>query len=151
MITKGIILETPEPNTNKYKVKIPVFQTTGLNLKGTSLDASVVDALLCYEPGNFQGYNVGDVVFLGFEENETSRAVILGKLYIPNEIKNFSSNNFIHSSSIIVDSVATLPESTTIGGIKVSVIRGMLKELQMLKENMINEDFSCDLTYEIID
>lgn len=77
MITKGIITELPTTN-NLFKVWIPVFDKN-LNNKFIS------EATLCCNSLGLEGYNINDVVFIGFEDNYLSKPIILGKLYLPNK------------------------------------------------------------------
>lgn len=79
MVTKGKIIGR-SAESNKLRVEIPIFATTAFGSDQGTLRATVLDATVCYDPGNLNGYRSGDVVFVAFEDNQTSKAVILGRL-----------------------------------------------------------------------
>lgn len=130
MLTKGIIIELPKYGDNIFKVRIPIFENASNLISGTdSTNPSVVDALLCYIPGVTDFLNKGDCVFVAFEEDEYSEAVILGKLFLNNEKDNIGHHK---SQSINVSNKATLPIDTKIGDIKYSDIANAIKKLNTL-------------------
>ena len=71
----------------------------------------IFNALLCNQPGCYEGYSVGDCVFVAFENNKMNTPIILGKLYVePIKVPNYNLVNNL----VVTDSV-TLPEDTKIG------------------------------------
>lgn len=74
MLTKGII-QSMSTTGNRCVVRMPLFENAG--------NASPVQAtaLVNITPGIFNNLAVGDVVFVGFEENALEKPVILGKLF----------------------------------------------------------------------
>lgn len=79
MITKAIITKVPgQDNTNQFYVNVPFFNTAGNTIEES------IPAYVCTQMDNQTTrdfYSVDDVVYIGFEDNEYSTAVILGKLY----------------------------------------------------------------------
>ena len=75
MFTKALVTALPEPGDNVYKVRIPLLEDT----TGTEI---IYDALSCHPPGVFAGYNVGDCVYVSFEDAKLNIPVIMGKLYV---------------------------------------------------------------------
>ena len=116
MITKGEILALPNSKTNnKFIVKIYIFNTAGIP-EYIRLNASKQEATLCYPSGLYNNYKVGDKVVVGFENNQMSSPIILGKFYetvdedgslIP---KEFAGYHLLQS--LEVSNTATLPLST---------------------------------------
>jgi hypothetical protein len=106
MITKGI-LKTINYNENSCTVRLPLFEAA--NNKGEV----VLPAIFMNQPGLFNGYNEGDIVFVDFENNKLEAPIIIGKLYLGSE-KEASSNqkSGLKISSLTVDSSATLPLDT---------------------------------------
>lgn len=80
MLTKGYITDLPKFN-NKYKVRIPVFETAGIGNTKSVFNASVIEATLVYTPGIIDNISIGDCVVIGFENDKQSKPIILGKLY----------------------------------------------------------------------
>lgn len=135
MITKGIILELPKQNSNKFKIKIPIFSTTAITANVPDLDASIVYGTLCYQPGNFSGYNVGDVVFVTFEDNINDKPIILGKLYLSTSINDPSS--YMQPSILNVTNKAYLPKNTTFDNITFEYLLGMIKKVENLSDIVV--------------
>ena len=122
MFTKALITETPKLGDNHYKVRIPLFEdTTGQEV--------IMDALCCHAPGVFNGFNVGDCVYVTFEDAKLNIPVIIGKLYV-NEQDDFSTGYF---NNIKVTNNVKLPMDTTFGnGLK---IKSLYDTIQYLNSN----------------
>lgn len=105
MITKAIIKEKVD---NKFKVRIPLFESAG------NLNEIIFTATVCYEPGNLEAYNIGDIVFVAFENNEIKKPVIIGKLYLGEEENPRAE--FL-AAKLNVNTSAVLPANTSIGNI----------------------------------
>lgn len=86
MITKGIIKRTPsstlDKNNYKFDVRIPIFEEAGSN------DEYISQCCLCYNDDSAYTYNVGDVVYLSFENNDLDKPIIIGKLFCSKNIEN---------------------------------------------------------------
>ena len=74
MITKALIQSINQAG-NRCIVRMPLFETAS-NSKPV-----VAEALVNIAPGVFNNLSVGDVVFVGFEENSLDKPIILGKLF----------------------------------------------------------------------
>jgi hypothetical protein len=75
MIAKGII-KTIDFLDNSCTVRLPIFETA-------AADGEVVlKATLLTQPGMYNGYVEGDIVFVDFENDKLSQPVVLGKLYL---------------------------------------------------------------------
>ena len=65
--TRAYIVQIPENNDNHFKVRVPFMEdNTG--------EEAIYDALLCVSPTSYNGYSVGDVVFVTFENNKYNNA-----------------------------------------------------------------------------
>ena len=106
MIIKGI-LKTIDYNNNSCTVRLPLFETT--NNSGEV----VLPAIFMNQPGMFNGYNEGDIVFVDFENNKLEAPIIIGKLYLGSEKEaSNSQKGGLKIASLTVDSSATLPLDT---------------------------------------
>lgn len=105
MILKSYIKKLPSTGSNTYKVRIPF-------LEDNTNHEMVFDALLCTPPGEYYGYNVGDCVYVEFEDDKLNIPVILGKLYIEPE-DEVSSYHVVNELNVTGN--VTLPENTKIG------------------------------------
>lgn len=118
MITKAII-ENIEPDGFHAKVRIPIYHKIE-NAPGAVMYDELPTALICFAPGCKPNLNIGDVVYVGFENNQVSEPVIIGMLL--NE--DYTSS----SASIVADTLsasinANLPQNeTSFGDINLSTI-----------------------------
>ena len=122
MLTKGYIVELSTSTNNKFKVRIPLFDSAGQDT--LTNEDNIVEATLCYEPSNLDSYEVGDCVFIEFENDEESKPVIIGKLYTIDSKGNRGLGNL---STLNVSSSATLPLDSTLGDVKLQAIIDSLK------------------------
>ena len=90
MITRAQIRE--KDGGYKYKVLIPVFAGL-LDMANTSnitinKEGLLTSAYICSTPFYPSNYELGDIVYVTFEENDLSKPVIIGKLYLADSSKN---------------------------------------------------------------
>ncbi len=74
MVTLAEILDM-KIGTNLCKVRVPLFEPAGNKAKVEMW------ATMMLPPGIQAGYEVGDVVFVTFSDNDLGRPVVLGQLY----------------------------------------------------------------------
>lgn len=116
MITKATIMGKSSESPYKYKVNIPLLNKLPNTAGATPVD-ELLDASVCIFGNSANVFEVGDVVFVGFEDHDASKPVILGKLYLGDE----TSGVVLKSTSLEVNestqgaSYAKLPKNTTIG------------------------------------
>lgn len=127
MITRGIVEEI----VDKYnvKVRLPLLDgaTKGSTRKTTSELRTMV---ICTLPRVDLNLQVGDVVFVAFEDRTETRAVILGCLFRENPTSTKAS---IQASTIRVENGATLPLYTQIGEVtyeEIQRLHGVRDNLQ---------------------
>ena len=75
MLTKGEIISI-DYTGNTCKVHVPFFDGA------VGGEPFIQNAIIINPPGIFNGYKVGDTVEVSFEDNEYSKLVVLGKLYL---------------------------------------------------------------------
>lgn len=147
MITKAEILKLPKGTytdsngelkvDNKFEIYVPIFCSAGES-RYLPTSAAIMKATLCYNPGVDNGYRVGDIVFISFENNEMGQPVILGKLYL-NDGSDLTSN--INGDELSISSNAKLPINTKIGDISGNDIAKLFRIVANLK-NVIDNDYS---------
>ena len=107
MVTKGIITSI-DFNGNTCQVRIPLFESAGNDpITGT--------AIVSNTPGSYNGYKVGDVVLVAFEDGKMQNPVIVGKLYLgaakekqdPRGTINVETTTASKSASLPADAVLT--------------------------------------------
>ena len=139
-ITKGIV-QNKVVGSNKYVVSIPYLQQS--SVKNNGVTESVLEATLAHTPGIINSYNEGDVVFIGFEQGQTGKPIILGKLLLDEN----DNRGFAQLSSLNVADRAILPEDTKIGDVDFKTISGDLERLQFEIDNT-DTDFVRDVLYD---
>ena len=119
MITKAIVLRKIQ-GTNKYQVRIPIFETFNNSSQPDNLtNAALFEATLCYAPGNTDGIVPNDIVYVSFENNDYNNVVILGKLYLGDETDATSHQNV---NTLNVNGSTNLNGHVKINGTDISML-----------------------------
>lgn len=136
------IIEKVENNGYLYRVRIPVYHKIE-NTPGGTKSADLPVATVCTSPGILPSYQVGDVVWVEFENNELGKPVIVGLLY-RSEMSE-SSSDFV-CNVIQVNSSAELPQETKIGDVGNSIqsLPQILQNLNNLDNMNLSEYFEID-------
>lgn len=106
MITKAII-KSINGARNKCMVRVPLFETAD------SSGPVVVEALVNIPPGIFNNLFVGDVVFIGFEENALEKPIILGKLFKGMGYEKDTKGGVGILDSLLIRTESSSPAATT--------------------------------------
>ena len=101
MITKGII-KSIDLLGNTCTVHIPFFETAGN-------DPIIETATVSNTPGSYNGYKVGDVVYVAFEDGSMSNPVVIGKLYLGTEKEKADPRGVSNVEESTAAKKATLP------------------------------------------
>lgn len=132
MITKGIIEEVL--SDNKVKVRCPVLdKIPSADLSNNNLNI----AIICTLPGIYINPRKGDIVFVGFENENFSLPIVLGYLFLNDGI---NSSNSLQIGSLTVNKDISLPKNTTIGSINWNEIYTLKNLSNNLKETFNNLD-----------
>lgn len=136
MITKGIIINKIL-NDNKYLVNIPYFSQPGLSMKSKLMGSTEFEATLCYNPGTYNAYKQGDIVFIGFEDGSPDKPIILGKLYTD----LIKEEGYQLNEVLDVSKSASLPKNTTIDEVNIDtyisnipIIKSIIDRLKALED-----------------
>ena len=128
MLTKAII-QNIDHTKNICRVRIPLFENASRNVNIIEADAqfSIV-------PGIYNSYNVGDVVFIGFEENSMELPVILGKLFVSAQAEAAAIRGSVSGNAITITDAAQLPYSTIFNYDKIPQNSALYKDLNTPKK-----------------
>lgn len=108
MITKGLI-KTIDYNNNSCTVRLPLFEGAG------SVHEVILPAIFSVQPGVYNGYAEGDVVFVDFETDNFSTPIVIGKLFLGTEKEeNSNKKGNLTASTLTVTNSASLPLTTTL-------------------------------------
>lgn len=144
MLFKGTVEQLVTPVT--VRVRIPFLHKISSSLSYTATQ-DLPTAHICTLPNTHINLKIGDVVIVGFENNDLSRPMILGHLFTETESSTFASPIF---SSLEVLQDTKLGSNTSIGqissqdiyclaGIKENIqqqINQLKNELAILREDM---------------
>lgn len=82
MITRAIINKI-DYESNKIRVRIPIYDGAQNSQESTS-DDDLSWASVLYIPGLTIDYKIGDIVIVGFEDDDIGKPIILGYLRLVN-------------------------------------------------------------------
>ena len=137
MIYKGIVEQIVDPYT--IKVRIPKLHSVKASNEYIPTE-SLPNATVCTLPKTHPNIYLGDIVMVGFENNDYSKPVILGHLYKESFGEHSISTEMYE---LIVTSHANLPAKTQIGKVtaeELSHLSGtagnLQKQLDLLQEKI---------------
>lgn len=107
MITKAVIKNIPSENSGIYRVYIPYYRKAN-----DSESDATYDATRCIIDGFYDDLNVGDVVYVGFEDNQFDHPIILGKLFTNGNTKVTTRLNV---NSLKVNEKTSLSDDVSVG------------------------------------
>lgn len=105
MITKAII-QSINAAGNRCIVRMPLFETAA------NPNPVTAEALINIPPGMFNSIEVGDIVFIAFEENAIEKPIVIGKLFRGVDIESDIRGGAAVLDTLKVRSSATIPSST---------------------------------------
>lgn len=136
MITKAIVEDILSP----YEVKIRVPLLDGASTSPLSTkDSNLNIATICSLPNCYINVQVGDVVFVGFEDNTYYKAVVLGHLSREAMSDTYADVTFGNMSIL---SSAILPKETSISEVtynELSTLLGVRDNLQKQIDSLKDE------------
>lgn len=94
-----------------YRVRIPIINKLKSSVSATPTEELAI-ATIAAIPGCSPRFRNGDIVFVEFEERDTSKPVIVGRLYNTDDKTIASDANF---DSLVANVNVELPVDTTIG------------------------------------
>jgi hypothetical protein len=106
MITKGIV-QRVDRRGNQFIVRIPLFESA------STVNPVSLKAYQCIVPGLYNNLYVGDIVYVGFEENAMEKPIILGKFFKNYRTEDKARGGSGNFTKINVLDKASLPAYTT--------------------------------------
>ena len=107
MITKAEI-QSIDFAGNTCSVRIPYFESAGVT------DKALATATFSNTPGSYNGYKVGDVVLVAFENGNAHSPCVIGKLYLGANEENKDPRGSINCATIVSSEANTIPLDTKI-------------------------------------
>lgn len=134
MIQRGII----EQILDKYlvQVRIPVYDKAKSSSAGTKT-SDLAKSIICVSPGTEVNYVLGDVVLVGFENDEISKPVVLGLLYRSNKT----------GSSMSVDNIS---DTVNLLQEKINILEGNEIHCHLKYSNDNGKTFTSLYDYKVI-
>ena len=95
--------------SNSCTVRIPIFETTNSN------EPVILEAKILIQPGIYNGYEIGNSVWVGFADNQYGKPVVIGKIFESAQIEGTNNTSAIQGSNLVIKKSAELPLNTKIG------------------------------------
>lgn len=130
MIERGIVEKILD--NKEILVRIPLLNKSA-NAPGATPTEELDPAVVCNMPNCSISVKVGDVVFVGFENNDYSKPIILGYLF--SDSGNASQLN-IEADTLTVNSKVKLPADTSIGKVTSADIYNLLQSSDNLQQQI---------------
>lgn len=107
MLTTEAMITSIDLNSNVYSVRVPLFENLNIGSQ------AIMNARVAVQPGSFNNYKIGDVVWVTFINGSTETALIIGKIYKgpDDEIKNSGGSLSVESLKV-ANGTALLPANT---------------------------------------
>lgn len=110
MLTRGYVVDV-DYNSAKLKVRIPILNSVATD-KNCTPDDQLMKASYLEIPGVNVQYKVGDVVVIGFENNQLGSPIVLGHLKLSEgSTKNQGARVSAEFNDLNVNNTAILPTS----------------------------------------
>lgn len=126
MITRAYITEVI--TSKKVRVRIPIYdrvEKAGLSVSDNNLSI----ATICTPPNMVYNPQVGDVVFVGFEDNDMGKPVVVGYLLSASQRSGLETTETsapdVNALFLSVFKNATLPYNTNIGSVTPEDIKAL--------------------------
>lgn len=105
MITKAIVHQL-DLNKNSCQVRVPLFENAASRMP------IILEALISNPPGMYNNISIGDIVFIGFEENKIEKPVILGKMFISAKQESAVQGGNLNCNTLQISQAASIPATT---------------------------------------
>jgi hypothetical protein len=106
MITKGIV-QRVDRRGNQFIVRVPLFESA------STVNPVSLKAYQCIVPGLYNNLYVGDIVYIGFEENAMEKPIILGKFFKNYRTEDKAKGGSGNFTKLNILDKASMPASTT--------------------------------------
>ena len=134
MITKGIIEKV---DGYKALVRLPIYNNSAASKHSTKTE-DLPKATFCSLPNIEIPFAKGDIVFVGFEDNDTNKPIILGHLY---KAEGNPATPGLNLSTLKTSSSTRLSSSTWIGDVtpnELSALSGIKGNIQKQIDNLLS-------------
>lgn len=132
MLVKAIIEEKIDKYS--YRVRVPLLNKLHSSANPTNTEDLSV-APICTTPGVEIVYNVGDIVFISFENNDYNHPVIIGNLFRDGISGSYNS---INTTNLNVSLSTSLSNDTKIGDISSNQVYSSLSSLDVVNSLIDN-------------
>lgn len=105
MVVKGLI-KSIDYGGNTCTVRLPVFESAASDKE------TVVTATFSNQPGIYNGYKVGDVVIVSFENNDIDMPIVMGKLYLGADVESKDPRGAVNAANVKSSSPISIPIDT---------------------------------------
>lgn len=109
MITEGII-KTIDYNSGNCTVRIPLYETV------QGLGDVILPGRLSILPGIYNGYQIGDLVWIAFEQDSARTPIVIGKILQSPKKESVNKGGVVQCNSFVCKNSAVIPVTTTLAG-----------------------------------
>ena len=135
MVTQAEI-QSIDFNSNSCTVRIPLFETAG------TLEPFIAEAKICIQPGIYNGYKIGDTVWVDFINDIKNWPIVIGKIFKNQDDEKANTGSVIVSPSIKVSTYTSIPSTTEISGTfaDFNTIQKIINSIKNIQEKIDSQE-----------
>lgn len=129
MITEGLIISI-NYSSNSCRVRLPIYETV------QGFGDVIVEARFAIQPGMYNSYIEGDMVWVAFAQNKPNLPIIIGKIYKGATEENTTKGGSFNCTNFKCSGSVALPKTVNLQSQYFATLEEALKMLKAINEQL---------------